>query len=58
MARVLHVVESLDRGAVENWLMRTFREAKQVDSTIDWTFYCTLTRDGEHDERMRGWEPA
>ena len=35
MPRVLHVVESLDRGAVENWLIRTFREAKQIDPTTD-----------------------
>ncbi len=51
--RVLHVVESLDRGAVENWLMRTYREAKRMEPTTDWTFYCTLTRDGAHDQGMR-----
>lgn len=53
MSRVLHVVESLDRGAVENWLLRTFREAVRLDGTVDWTFYCTLKRPGAHDDFAR-----
>lgn len=47
--RVLHVVESLDRGAVENWLLRMLRHAQRAGVALDWTFYCTLERPGERD---------
>lgn len=49
-SRVLHVVESLDRGAVENWLMRMLRHAHSKGVELDWTFYCTLPRQGALDE--------
>jgi glycosyltransferase involved in cell wall biosynthesis len=47
--RVLHVVESLDRGAVENWLLRMLRHGRRKGVALDWTFYCTLERPGERD---------
>lgn len=40
--RVLHVVETLGRGATENWLLRMLAHAKAVGTPVDWTFYCAL----------------
>src|SRR5438067_6623148 len=53
MARVLHVVENLDRGAVENWLVRMFRHGKKMCFDLDWTFYCTLGREGALHSEVR-----
>src|SRR5579859_5141197 len=50
MGRVLHVVESLDHGAVENWLLRMLRYARQCGHEVDWTFYCALERPGRLDD--------
>jgi glycosyltransferase involved in cell wall biosynthesis len=51
--RVLHVVESLDKGAVENWLLRMLRRARADGMNLDWTFYCTLGAPGpRHDEAL------
>lgn len=47
--RVLHIVESLNRGAIENWLVRMLRHASQGSVEVDWTFYCTLGREGALD---------
>ena len=44
--KVLHVVESLDRGAVENWLVRMLQHAQRRRLKLDWTFYCTLNKPG------------
>ena len=51
--RVLHIVENLDRGAVENWLFRMFLHARHKGQPLDWTFYCVLGRPGALDERVR-----
>lgn len=51
--RVLHVVESLDRGAVENWLVRMLRHGRSLGAVLDWTFYCQLDRPGALDEDVR-----
>jgi glycosyltransferase involved in cell wall biosynthesis len=51
--RVLHVVESLDRGAVENWLLRMLGQARNQGVDIDWTFYCVLKQQGVMDEKAR-----
>jgi glycosyltransferase involved in cell wall biosynthesis len=48
--RVIQIVENLDRGAVENWLVRTFVESRREFPTVDWTFYCVLGRPGRLDE--------
>ncbi len=53
MRRVLHVVESLDVGAVENWLLRMFRFARLRHEDVNWTFYCTLERPGRLDDEAR-----
>jgi glycosyltransferase involved in cell wall biosynthesis len=51
--RVLHVVESLNRGAVENWLLRMLRHARRRDIDVDWTFYCALDARGELEQEAR-----
>ena len=40
--RVLHIVESLHTGAVENWLARMYRHAHSMGILLDWTFYCQI----------------
>lgn len=40
--RVLHIVESMDRGATENWLVGMLEHARATDVSMDWTFYCYL----------------
>jgi glycosyltransferase involved in cell wall biosynthesis len=52
-ARVIHIVESLDRGAVENWLLRMLRHARRRGIDVRWTFYCQLPRDGAMDAAAR-----
>ncbi len=56
MPRVLHVVENLDRGAIENWLVRMLRYANSRGIRLNWTFYCTLGFEGriEHVARELG----
>jgi glycosyltransferase involved in cell wall biosynthesis len=51
--RVLHVVENLDRGAVENWLVRMLRHARRQNVRVDWTFYCALNQPGEMEGEAR-----
>ena len=51
--KVLHVVENLDRSAVESWLLRMLRHAKSRNVSLDWTFYCTLGEPGRLDEAVR-----
>jgi glycosyltransferase involved in cell wall biosynthesis len=51
--RVLHVVESLDRGAVENWLLRMLGQARNQGVDINWTFYCILEQPGAMDDKAR-----
>lgn len=51
--RLLHVVENLDKGAVENWLVQTFLESRAKRPEWQWTFYCVLGVKGRHDEQVR-----
>lgn len=51
--KVLHVVESLDRGAVENWLVRMLQHARVRGQELDWTFYCTLNKPGVLEDAAR-----
>lgn len=53
MTAVLHIVENLDRGAVENWLVRMLRHARARNVDLDWTFYCALSRPGALDDEAR-----
>jgi glycosyltransferase EpsF len=49
--KVLHIVESLGRGAVENWLLRMLGHAQAQGTRLDWTFYCQLAEPGEAEHR-------
>jgi glycosyltransferase involved in cell wall biosynthesis len=51
--RICHVVESMNKGAVEGWLIRTFLHSRTTFPTLDWTFYCTQTDAGRHTEILR-----
>ena len=50
---VLHIIENLHRGAVENWLVRMFRHGKRKGFDLNWTFYCALGREGALDSEVR-----
>jgi glycosyltransferase involved in cell wall biosynthesis len=51
--KVVHVVQKLDRGAVENWLFRMLRFGREQGVAMDWTFYCNLAQPGRLDEEVR-----
>lgn len=51
--RLLHIVESLDYQAVENWLFRVFRAASREYPEYQWTFFCVLGKKGRLDEEAR-----
>ncbi len=51
--RVIHVVESLDVGAVETWLLRMLRAGRTFGTELDWTFYSVLSRPGRYDDVAR-----
>jgi glycosyltransferase involved in cell wall biosynthesis len=51
--RILHVVENLNRGAVENWLVRMLEHAHKRGIDVDWTFYCALGQPGAMDDGAR-----
>jgi glycosyltransferase involved in cell wall biosynthesis len=51
--RVLHIVENLNRGAVENWLVRMLRHSQRRKVGVDWTFYCALDQAGELEGEAR-----
>lgn len=53
MVKVLHVVDNLDRGAIEHWLTRMLAHAVRQGLAVDWTFYCVHPKDGELDEKIR-----
>lgn len=51
--KVIHLVENLGRGAVENWLVRMLRFACERGYALDWTFYCALPKRGSLDDQAR-----
>lgn len=51
--KVLHLVENLNRGAVENWLVRMLQHAHRKRLAPDWTFYCALGSPGRLDDAAR-----
>jgi glycosyltransferase involved in cell wall biosynthesis len=53
VAKVLHIVEHLSRGAVENWLVRMLAYAHALETPVDWTFYCVLGAPGILDDKVR-----
>lgn len=48
------MVESLDRGAVENWLVNVFVESRKTRPEWEWTFYCLTDRPGRLDLLVEG----
>jgi glycosyltransferase involved in cell wall biosynthesis len=51
--KIIHIVENLDRNAVENWLVRMLRFGVNRGVLLDWTFYCTLGMEGQLDEEVQ-----
>ena len=51
--KVIHIVENLDHGAVENWLVRMLRFGRESGLALDWTFYCSLGRPGLLDAQAK-----
>ena len=51
--RIIHIVENLDKGAVENWLVDIFIESRKIRPSWEWTFYCILGKEGRLDEKVR-----
>jgi glycosyltransferase involved in cell wall biosynthesis len=52
--RIIHIVESLGRGAVENWLVRMLAHSRTRQVDADWTFYSILQQHGELEPRAKG----
>ena len=52
MLRIIHVVENLDKGAVENWLVNIFLESRKSRPEWEWTFYCILGKNGRLDNKV------
>lgn len=50
---MIHIVESLDVGAVETWLLRMLRAGRTSGEQLDWTFYSVLPRPGRFDDTAR-----
>lgn len=51
--KIIHIVENLNKGAVENWLVNTFIESRKLKPDWEWTFYCILGEVGRLDEKVR-----
>jgi glycosyltransferase involved in cell wall biosynthesis len=51
--RIFNIVENLDKGAVENWLVNVFLESRKIRPEWEWTFYCILGKEGRLDEKVR-----
>lgn len=51
--RILNVVENLDKGSVENWLVKVFLESKDIHPEWEWTFYCILGKPGKLDDIVK-----
>lgn len=47
--KIIHIVENLDKGAVENWIVNSFIESRKIEPDWEWTFYCILGRPGRLD---------
>jgi glycosyltransferase involved in cell wall biosynthesis len=50
--RIIHIVENLDKGAVENWLVNIFIRSRKYRPDWDWTFYCILGNPGQRDAEV------
>lgn len=50
--KIIHIVESLHKGAVENWLVRMFIYGQENGADLDWTFYCTEELEGRLEQKV------
>nr|WP_321246910.1 glycosyltransferase [uncultured Psychroserpens sp.] len=50
--KVIHIVESLDKGAVENWLVRMLEYGKINNKQVSWTFFCIESFKGRLEDRV------
>ena len=48
--KIVHIIENLDKGAVENWLVNAFLYSRKINPTLQWTFFCYLGKKGRLDE--------
>lgn len=51
--KIIHIVENLDKGAVENWLVNIFIESRKLRPHWEWTFYCFLGKAGRLDDKVK-----
>ena len=51
--KIFHIVENLDKGAVENWLVNIFIESRKAKPDWKWTFYCILGKEGMLDNKVK-----
>ena len=51
--KIFHIVENLDKGAVENWLVNVFIESRKAKPDWIWTFYCILGKEGMLDDKVK-----
>lgn len=51
--KIFHIVENLDKGAVENWLVNIFIESRKSKPDWEWTFYCILGKEGRLDDKVK-----
>jgi len=52
LKKIIQIVENLDKGAVENWLVRMFLKSREIEPNLDWTFYCILGKPGRLDQQV------
>lgn len=50
--KVLQIVENLDNGAVETWLVNVFRKSYEDYKQLDWTFFCILKNTGTNEAEV------
>jgi glycosyltransferase involved in cell wall biosynthesis len=51
--KIIQIVENLDKGAVENWLVNIFVESRKTRPEWKWTFYCILGNPGRLDDIVK-----
>lgn len=53
MKKVLHIIESFDGQAIEQWLYQMMCHMKKVGREFDWTFFVTLGQPGRMDALVK-----
>lgn len=48
--KILHIVETLKNGAVDNWVYNTYLHAKKKEPTWQWTFFCISPTSNNNDK--------